>query len=62
MADPRPVPAEVHDRADLRLAAMIAEHERRKWSIVVHVAGVLAKLGEQVRAPSRDDWPEGRRR
>jgi hypothetical protein len=41
MSDAQPRRAYPDERADLRLAAMVAEHERRKWSIVAAVVALL---------------------
>jgi hypothetical protein len=62
MSDAQPRRACPDDRADLRLAAMVAEHERRKWSIVAAVVALLDTLGERVGDARCDDSADGRRR
>jgi hypothetical protein len=52
MVGNRPVGREYEPRGELRFAAMVAEHEYRKWSVIRHVLGVLDAIAA-VDAPSR---------
>jgi hypothetical protein len=55
MSEERPVRSDGDADVDLRFAAMVAEHEQGKWTVVREVVEMLARLG----AATGDEHSDG---